>query len=135
MADELYGSGRNAFLTGQIDWTTASISIALVDTSSYTMSAANDNYFSDIPSAAVIATTTLSNKTASAGVADADDPTFPTVASGSTGGALVIYQDTGTASTSQLIAYIDSATGLPIQTSGGNIIVQFSSGTNRIFKL
>jgi hypothetical protein len=34
-----------------------------------------------------------------------------------------------------LIAYIDSATGLPILPNGGDITVVFSSGASKIFAL
>ena len=39
------------------------------------------------------------------------------------------------AGTSPLIANIDVATGLPITPSGGDIIVQWDTGANKIFKL
>jgi len=47
----------------------------------------------------------------------------------------LIFQDTGVQSTSRLIAYIDSATGLPILPNGGDISVAFSSGSSKIFAL
>ena len=43
--------------------------------------------------------------------------------------------DTGIQTTSRLIAYIDSATGLPILPNGGDISVAFSSGSSKIFAL
>jgi len=46
-----------------------------------------------------------------------------------------IYKDTGTESTSYLIANINSATGLPVTPNGGDIIVQWDNGSNKIFKL
>ncbi|MNC44515.1 hypothetical protein D3C75_934250 [compost metagenome] len=49
--------------------------------------------------------------------------------------AIVIYADTGTESTSPLIAFIDTATGLPITPNGGDIIVTWDNGTNKIFKV
>lgn len=76
----------------------------------------------------------LAGKTVTNGVADADDVTFTSV-TGDVCEALIIYQHTGTESTSRLIAYIDSATGLPVTPNGGNITVQWDSGANRIFKL
>jgi hypothetical protein len=45
------------------------------------------------------------------------------------------YKDTGTESTSLLIFYIDTATGLPCTPNGGNITVAWDSGANKIFKL
>ena len=52
-----------------------------------------------------------------------------------TGVTLVIYRDTGVEGTSALIAYIDAATGLPITPNGGDIIVAWDNGANKIFKL
>ena len=49
--------------------------------------------------------------------------------------AIVIYKDTGSEATSPLIAYIDTATGLPITPNGGDIIVTWDNGANRIFKV
>ena len=49
--------------------------------------------------------------------------------------AIVIYVDTGTEATSPLIAYIDTATGLPITPNGGDIIVTWDNGVNKIFKV
>jgi hypothetical protein len=132
VANTLYDTGRNAFLTAGINWTSDTIKVALVDTGTYTFSQAHQ-YFSSITG--VVGTpATLANKTAVAGVADADDVTFTSV-TGNTVEALVIYKDTGTASTSPLIAYIDTATGLPVTPNGGNIIVSWDNGANKIFKL
>ena len=47
----------------------------------------------------------------------------------------MIYRDTGTEATSPLIAYIDTATGLPITPNGGDIIVVWDDGANKIFRL
>jgi hypothetical protein len=44
-----------------------------------------------------------------------------------------IYDDTH--ASDALIAYIDTATGLPFTPSGGDIEVQWDSGANAIFKL
>ena len=134
MANALYDHGRNAFLRGEIAWHSDTIKVILVDTDDYTVDLANHDYLDDVPAAARVATATLSGKTATAGVADADDTTFSSV-TGDTCEALIIYKDTGTESTSPLIAYIDSATGLPITPNGGDITVKWDDGANKIFKL
>ena len=72
--------------------------------------------------------------TTTAGVADAADITFTTV-TGDESEALVIYKHTGTDGTSNLIAYIDTATGLPVTPGGGDITVTWDDGANKIFKL
>jgi hypothetical protein len=76
----------------------------------------------------------LSNKTVALGVADADDVLLSSV-TGTSCEFIVIFQDTGVDATSRLIAYIDSAVGLPVTPNGGNITIQWDSGANRIFKL
>lgn len=134
MANALYDFGRNEFLNGNIDWVNDTIKVILVDTADYTVALTTDEDLADVPAAARVSTATLLSTTASAGVADAADTTLSSV-TGDESEALVIYKDTGVEATSTLIAYVDSATGFPITPAGTNIIVQWDSGTNRIFKL
>jgi hypothetical protein len=133
MANALYPKAKEAFLNKDIDMVDDTIVIALVDTANYTYSATHQ-YRSDVSNSAIISTSTLSNKTTTNGVFDADDATFTSV-TGANAEALIIYQDTGNQATSRLIAYIDSATGLPILPNGGDITVAFSSGSSKIFAL
>lgn len=135
MPNALFDSGRNAFLLGDIDWAVDAIKVVLVDAADYVVNLATHQFLSDIPVAARVATSAnLTGKTAVAGVADAADPSF-IGAAGDLSEALVIYKDTGTPTTSQLIVYIDTATGLPVQPNTGDIAVVFDNGANRIFKL
>jgi phage tail sheath gpL-like len=135
MANALYAKGRESFLKGEISWSADNIKTVLVDTATYSVDLANHQFLSDIPAGERVATSAnLTNKTTVAGVADADDVTY-TAVSGDQSEALVIYQDTGTPSTSRLIAYIDSATGLPVTPNGGDIQVQWDNGASKIFKL
>lgn len=133
MSNALYDHGRDAFLNGAINWGSDTIKIALVDAGTYTVNLSTHQFFSDL-SGVVGAPATLASTSSSAGVADAADVTFSTV-TGASVEALVIYKDTGTSSTSPLIAYIDSATGLPVTPNGGDITVTFDNGSNKIFKL
>lgn len=133
MANALYSKAKEAFLNGSINMVANTITIALVDTGVYTYSASHQ-YRNEVSNSAVISSTTLANKTITNGVFDADDATFSSV-TGANCEALLIFQDTGIQTTSRLIAYIDSATGLPILPNGGDITVAFSSGSSRIFAL
>jgi hypothetical protein len=133
MANALYPKAKEAFLAADIDMQADTIKIALIDTGEYSYDNAHQ-YRSDIANSAVISTATLLNKTIVSGVFDADDATFTSV-SGANCEALIIFQDTGDQATSRLIAYIDSATGLPILPNGGDITVAFSSGSSKIFSL
>lgn len=135
MANLLYDAGREAFLTGAINWATDNIKAVLVDGADYTPNLATHNALDDIPSGGRIATSgNFSGKTTAAGVADANDVTF-TAVSGDQFEYIVIYKDTGVESTSLLIALIDTATGIPYTPVGTNIVVQWSNDANKIFKL
>ena len=133
MANALYPKAKEAFLNGSINMIANTITIALIDTGVYTYSTSHQ-YRSDISNSAVISTTTLTNKTITGGVFDSDDALFSSV-TGANAEALIIFSDSSVQGTSRLIAYIDSATGLPILPNGGDITVAFSSGSSRIFAL
>ena len=135
MANTLYDYCRQRFLEAQINWMTDTVKVILVSTSAYTPQTAVHQYLADIPvSARIAGPVTLTAKATTGGAADAADCTFTSV-SGATINAIVIYKDTGTAATSPLIAYIDTATGLPITPNGGDIIVTWDNGVNKIFRV
>jgi len=135
MANALFDKGREAFLNGDIDFLNDDIRIILVDAADYTVNLATHDFLDDVGVAARVAVSSaLASKTSTNGVADAADVTFPLV-TGDQSEAIVIYKHTGTESTSNLIAYIDTATGLPVTPNGGDITVQWDNGANKIFKL
>lgn len=135
MASGLYAKGREGFLDGSIDWDTNTIKCCLVDAADYTVNLATHDNLDDVPSGARVGTPqTLTSKTVTDGVADAADVTF-TAVTGDVSEAIVIWKDTGTESTSRLICYIDTATGLPVTPNGGDIVIAWDSGANKIFKL
>lgn len=135
MANSLYDEGRDQFLRGNLDWVNDTIKVTLVDTNDYTVDLANHQNYDDVPAAARVSEAALSGKSASGdGVADASDTTLTSV-SGDESEALILWKDTGTESTSTLIAYIDTATGLPVTPNGGDITIAWDDGANKIFKL
>ena len=135
MANTLYDKARERFLRGQINWDTDTMKVCLVDKNVYTPNFTTHEYLSDVSGSAIIAAgVTLTGKASTSGAADANDVTF-TAVSGEESEALIIYKDTGDNATSPLIALIDSATGLPITPNGGDIIVVWDNGANKIFKL
>jgi hypothetical protein len=135
MANALYDKGREKFLTGAISWSSDNIKVVLVDAADYTVNLSTHEFLSDVASGGRVATSgNLASKTTTAGVADAADVTF-TAVTGDQSEALVIYKDTGSAATSPLIAYIDTATGLPVTPNGADITVTWDNGSNKIFKL
>jgi ApbE superfamily uncharacterized protein (UPF0280 family) len=135
MANRLYDKGREGVLDGSIDWDTDVIKAVLVDGADYVPDTATHDFLDDIPIAGRVATSAaLAGKTVALGVADANDVTLTGVA-GDPSEYIVLFKDTGSAATSRLIALIDTATNLPVTPNGGDIIVQWDNGANRIFKL
>lgn len=135
MANALYEKGREGFLDGSIDWDTNTIKLVFVDEADDTIDLTNDDNLDDRAVASRVATSgAFTTKTVTNGVADADDVTVSTV-SGDQFESFDIYKDSGVESTSRLICNIDTATGLPCTPGGGDIIVQWDSGANKIFKL
>lgn len=140
MANILYPKGKEHLLNGDIDLLVDTVKVCLVDTGVYTYNAA-DEYLSSIDSigsppadARVGTDQTLTGKSTTNGVFDAGDPTFPAV-SGATVENLVIYVEVGSPPTQYLLARIDTATGLPATPSGGDIVVNWDNGANKIFAL
>lgn len=135
MANALYGKGREGFLLGDIAWDSDDIRAILVDTGTYTVDIDVHDNLDDVAGGARIAVSSaLTTKTGTLGVADADDVVFSAV-TGVSVEAIVLYKHTGTESTSRLIAYIDTATGLPVTPNGGDITIVWDNGANKIFKL
>ena len=135
MANTLYDSARQGFLEAQINWLTDTVKVLLVDAGAYTPNVSTHHFLADIQvSSRIAGPVTLTSKTTTGGAADAADVTFTSV-SGASIEMIIIYKDTGTEATSPLIAMIDTATGLPITPNGGDIIVTWDNGVNKIFKV
>lgn len=134
MANALYDGGREGILDGSINVSSGTIK-ALLATSGYTPNTATHRNVSDVGSGnIVVRSSSFTSKTETAGVFNAANVTF-TAVTGSTAGYIVIYQDSGTDSTSRLVAIIDTATGLPVTPNGGDISITWDTGANKIFKL
>lgn len=127
-----YDKGLEKFLRGEIAFQTDNIKAVLIDVADYTVNYGTHEFLSDIPSAARVAISpNLSSKTTTAGTASAANYAF-TAVTGDPSEAIVYFKDTGTAATSPLISYHDSAvSGLPVTPNGGDINITFSW----IFKL
>lgn len=128
MASTLYPLFKQALLNADLDVMADNIKVVLVDTADYTYSAAHD-FLDDVAVAARVATSAnLTSKTATNGVFDAADVTFTGV-TGDPSEALIIYKDTGTAATSNLICYIDTVSGpaaLSVTPNSGDITISWS---------
>jgi len=136
MANALYAKAKEALLEGLLDLTDNNIKVALVK-NSYSVNLNTHEFLSDISGSAIASTSSvLVSKSTSLGIFDAENVTIEDY--GNSGFAyLVIYRDTGVSSTSRLIAYIDTATGLPVSSTAEtiSITINWSNDTYKIFGL
>ena len=123
MAKAIYPKLKEAALQGGVNLSSGNIKAVLIDLADYTYSAAHE-FLSDVPAAARVATSgNLASKTFNAGTFDSADPIFSAV-TGDVSEALIVFIDTGTASTSRLVAFYDTGVGgLPVTPNGGDINV------------
>lgn len=130
MANALYPKGKKAILDGDVDLLNDTIKIVLVDGDSYVYSTGHD-FLDDIGVGDRVATSSaLASKTTTDGAFDAADVTF-TALTGNTVVAWVLYKDTGTASTSQLIAFFNVVSGggsFSYAPNGSNLTLSFGAG-------
>jgi hypothetical protein len=128
MANALYPLWKQQLFsfTANNNMSTGNVTVALIDTGTYTYSAAHQ-FWSSASGSVVGTPQVIGSKTFTSGVFDGADVTFPSV-TGNTAEALIIYIDTGTAGTSPLVAFIDvGVTGLPVTPNGGNIAVTWNA--------
>lgn len=133
MANAIYPIYKAALLGGlsNIDMDGGTVKAALIDTGTYTYSAAHD-FYNDL-SGVVGTPQTIANTSVTGGLFDGDDVTY-TAVSGNTVEAIIIYIDTGNTATSRLVAYIDTGvTGLPVTPNGGDISITWNA--SGIFQL
>jgi hypothetical protein len=137
MANFIPDNTRNIALgTGtRIVWTstTDTFKAMFVDHADDTPTTADD-FIDDIASAARVpalgSCPTLGSKTVGVvgvGIADCADITF-TALTGDQSESLIFFKDTGTESTSALLVRYDTATGLPLTPSGGDVTVVIAAG-------
>lgn len=128
MANALYPKWKEQLLqfTANNNLSSGTVKVALIDTGTYTYNSA-DQFWSAASSASVGTPQTIGSKTFTNGVFDGSDVTF-TAVTGNSVEALIIWIDTGTPSTSPLVAYIDtSVTGLPVTPNGGDITITWNA--------
>lgn len=132
MANAIYPKYKQSLLAGDsnsdLDTNTADDGpyVALVDTGTYTYSAAHQ-FYSDL-SGVVGTDQRVTTPTVTSGTLDGDNLTY-TAVSGNSVEALVIYRKNAGANTTwRLVAYIDtSVTGLPVTPNGGDITVTWNA--------
>lgn len=134
MANAIYTAFLNGILGShatRVDLDADTIQMVLTDHGTDTPAPTTDDFLDDISAGTVSTSSALASKTigsVAVGVFDAADmsPAF-TAVSGATCESINLYKHTGTATTSDLIAYWDSATGLPLTPNGGDVNVSFNA--------
>ena len=143
MANSFYAAFLNGILGAhatRVDLDADPVGMALVDagTADGAPDAANDDFWDDQDSGLIGSIYTLAAKvigTPAAGVFDNTTdpaPAFSAV-SGATVEDLVFFKHTGTPTTSNLICFFDTATGLPLTPNGGDVNVDFNA--SGVFKI
>jgi len=136
VANFIYGKAKQSLLNGEFNISSDSLKVLLV-TESYVPNQNIDQFVSNISGSYIKQrTSSLTNVTNTLGVIDADNVLVSNY-DGSAFKALVIYKDSGTDATSRLLAYIDTATGIPFLgiNATTDITISWSSGSNKIISL
>lgn len=127
MANAIYPKYKEAVIQSSANSSLAgTVKAALVDTGTYTFSAAHE-FLTSLTGVVGTAQEIGATKSYTGGLFDGGDVLYTAVI-GNSVEALVIYIDTGTPATSRLVAYIDTGvTGLPVTPSGININVAWNA--------
>lgn len=134
MADFLYDNYREEAMKGIRDLSTEVIKVVCV-TDAYSATTAH-TCINDIPGAARASTpVALSSVVVTNGILDSADVTITAVSAVSAVAAVVFFIEAATSASSTLIVNLNSGTGLPLTTNGGNVVLQWDNGVNKIFKL
>lgn len=134
MANSLYAKGAEKIFSASVNFPSDTLKVSLMK-NTYPQNLATDEFYSGISAYVLNTPQTLGSKSITGGVFDAADVTFTAVTAGDTSEGVVIWKDTGNPATSPVLAYIDTITGFPLATNGGDITVKWDDGAYKIFAL
>jgi hypothetical protein len=146
MANALFDPGREGILDGTISMSVAVIKVLLVR--GYTFSAAH-KFLSDVTGASGVldvtqlASPALASKVFTNGIFQSTaTTTFTAPTANASNHSLILLQSSAVtggadvaASAARLVAWIDTGTGFPIVPGGGDVVITWDTGANKIFKL
>jgi len=134
VANSAYKKGVKRLLNGSgLVWGTGNWKAVLLS-SAYTVNTTTHEFLSDLTGTVATSANMTTLAVADDGVFTADPAEF-TAVSGSTAPSLVVYHDTGTAGTSELLIFFDSLAGLPITPNGTNVTIEWSTGADGLLHL
>jgi hypothetical protein len=133
MANGLFASYRTLVLGAGLNLSSLTIKAMFIDHADDTPVLATDDFMNDIVAGArvpaIASCPTLGSKTlgsVAAGTFDAADVTF-TALTGDQSESLILFEDSGVEGTSDLIAFWDTASGLPLTPNGGDVTVAWNA--------
>lgn len=133
--DFVYGKGRKALNTAQINWSTAAIKVMLVS-ADYAPQPNTDQYVSDIPSSAILARDVALTGlgVSNAGVCFGTIPAFNSFSTPAPVVAVVLYVLGASDAVSPLIYYSSTGPGFPFQPQGFNYVIGFDQANGGYFQ-
>jgi hypothetical protein len=131
MANAIYPLWKQALIEGSADSDmdgtgTTGVWVALIDTGTYTYSAAHQ-FYSSLTGIVGTDQEIAATKSYTNGVFDGADVTFTAVSGASVEAVVVYRKNAGASSTWRLIAYLDTNMGLPVTPNGGNITITWNA--------
>lgn len=135
MSNALFDISREKFLSSAMSWSSDDIRCCLVR--GYTYSSAHTTLASVTGAGGTVVASSgaFTSKTVTNGVADAADVTFTAVGAGAAITSIIVYREGASDSLRDLVAYLDTGTGLPVTPDGTDITIAWDGGANKIFKL
>lgn len=127
-----YPKGSEKVLGGQVNLMADTINVALLP-SSYAPDPSHE-FLADLGEL-IGPVLTLTGKSVTGGVFDADDADFGTLAAGKTVGSAVVFKNGGTPATSPVLMHVTDIVGMPIGTNGAGLLLQWSNGAAKIVSL
>lgn len=126
MANALYDTYKEGLLNKEFDMNTDVIKATLIDSATYTYSAAHDFYGGATPDVSATSKTAesaaLTSPTITNGTFDTADFTWSAVSTDSAQEAIILWDDTIV--DDRLVAFYDTGmTGMPVTPNGGDINV------------
>jgi hypothetical protein len=133
MTSAIFPKAKEQLLQAGINMSSGDIRAMLV-LSSYTYDS-TDEFLADLGAVDNGRSAALAGKAFTNGIFDANDTSITATAS-TASNALILFLHTGSDATARLIAYIDSAVGLPFTPEASQVCpVVWDNGANKIFAL
>lgn len=137
MANFIYKKTKQSIMNGEINFSSNSFKVLIIDKTHYTPNQDVDQYVSDIPANAIKKRSNqLENVTNSLGIINAENVSIQDY-DGSAFNAIVLYVVGNSDSSSKLVFFIDISDGLPFAGSNTNtpLSILWSNSNEKIISI